>query len=179
LVSLELRGTPLSFTLEHGEGMLEQKLLWTMTQWGHLRTLKLWSRQGEGVPPAVEMWRWHAIPPGTTPPGSPRRRPLHKGPPPKPPEPQPRPAAARRPQPKLKSPQSAVAPWPAVGSSSRGAVGQAIASLERRLEGSSQEARQRLLRQLYLEWHPDKQPGNERAATQVFQWLQSVKDSSA
>eukprot|EP00930_Biecheleria_cincta_P088591 TRINITY_DN77849_c0_g1_i1.p1 TRINITY_DN77849_c0_g1~~TRINITY_DN77849_c0_g1_i1.p1 ORF type:complete len:494 (-),score=100.79 TRINITY_DN77849_c0_g1_i1:244-1725(-) len=35
--------------------------------------------------------------------------------------------------------------------------------------------KQRMLRQLFLEWHSDKRQGEEVLATKVFQWLQTVK----
>jgi len=42
------------------------------------------------------------------------------------------------------------------------------------LEGSVDGPR-KVLRQLLLEWHPDKQPDNPEIATKVFQWLQAAK----
>lgn len=40
-------------------------------------------------------------------------------------------------------------------------------------EVSSSEEKQRLLRPLFLTWHPDKRPEQVELATQVFQWLQA------
>uniref|UniRef100_A0A7S4SVN3 Uncharacterized protein n=1 Tax=Alexandrium monilatum TaxID=311494 RepID=A0A7S4SVN3_9DINO len=51
-----------------------------------------------------------------------------------------------------------------------------IAGIERCLEGLQGRDRSRMLRQLFLEWHPDKRPREEGLATKVFQWLQEVKE---
>ena len=54
-----------------------------------------------------------------------------------------------------------------------------VTDLSRRLDAlqeASIEERQRLLRDLFREWHPDKRLGEERLATKVFQWLQHIKE---
>jgi len=55
----------------------------------------------------------------------------------------------------------------------------AFFEIKQRLQGLAAdglEERQRLLRQLFLEWHPDKRPMEQSLATKVFQWLQAVRD---
>mmetsp|Transcript_26613 Transcript_26613/g.55240 ORF Transcript_26613/g.55240 Transcript_26613/m.55240 type:complete len:177 (-) Transcript_26613:6-536(-) len=54
-----------------------------------------------------------------------------------------------------------------------------LAGIRERLRGlgaESAEDRLRLLRPLFLEWHPDKRPQDQELATKVFQWLQLVKE---
>ncbi|CAK9089210.1 Aspartate-semialdehyde dehydrogenase [Durusdinium trenchii] len=54
----------------------------------------------------------------------------------------------------------------------------AVSSLKHQLQSSevsSSEEKQRLLRPLFLTWHPDKRPEQVELATQVFQWLQAIK----
>ena len=54
-----------------------------------------------------------------------------------------------------------------------------IDSIKKNLRAQSctePEDRQRLLRQLFLEWHPDKRIAEVVLATKVFQWLQCLKE---
>lgn len=54
-----------------------------------------------------------------------------------------------------------------------------LAGIRERLKGLSTdtlEERMRLLKPLFLEWHPDKKPQDQELATKVFQWLQLVKE---
>ena len=56
-----------------------------------------------------------------------------------------------------------------------------VASIKKDLRAQScaeAEDRQRLLRQLFLEWHPDKRRGEVALATKVFQWLQGLKEQA-
>ncbi|CAE7941203.1 asd [Symbiodinium necroappetens] len=56
-----------------------------------------------------------------------------------------------------------------------------VASIKKTLRAQScaeAEDRQRLLRQLFLEWHPDKRRGEVALATKVFQWLQRLKEQA-
>ncbi|CAJ1421717.1 unnamed protein product, partial [Effrenium voratum] len=94
------------------------------------------------------------------------------GPAPAKPKMKPAPPPAPAPEPV----QPACSPWqfPPHDESSTELNG-AIAALKQRLLAQGVQDKPRLLRQLFLEWHPDKRLEEAELATQVFQWLQAVK----
>uniref|UniRef100_A0A7S0BCF1 Uncharacterized protein n=1 Tax=Pyrodinium bahamense TaxID=73915 RepID=A0A7S0BCF1_9DINO len=52
-----------------------------------------------------------------------------------------------------------------------------IVGIQRCLDGQHGHEKHRMIRQLFLEWHPDKRLGEQGLATKVFQWLQTAKES--
>jgi len=57
----------------------------------------------------------------------------------------------------------------------------AIAAIKERIfqaRAATIKEQQRLLRQFFLQWHPDKQRENQSLATKVFQWLQELREKT-
>eukprot|EP00747_Dinoflagellata_sp_TGD_P073237 gnl/TRDRNA2_/TRDRNA2_157808_c2_seq4.p1 gnl/TRDRNA2_/TRDRNA2_157808_c2~~gnl/TRDRNA2_/TRDRNA2_157808_c2_seq4.p1 ORF type:complete len:254 (+),score=59.93 gnl/TRDRNA2_/TRDRNA2_157808_c2_seq4:90-851(+) len=196
LQSFTLQGTPLAAAVEKTEDHPLQADLYKMAEWGCLRLLSLSSSQRGATPEALPRWRHFAVETEPRDDGfySGEHRGDHAGghknarageersgagsgfsPPPRS-----KPAAAKAlfvPSPKYcmrcHGTSSACKACDAD-------AGRVLAELQERIEAARDgdpEARHRLLRELFLLWHPDKQPDNVELATRIFQWLQEVRNA--
>ncbi|CAK9041996.1 unnamed protein product [Durusdinium trenchii] len=146
LTEVQLSGNPLASMLLEVEDLPEQRALWEMNQWGKLASIKIHAQQQGPIPECLVHWRWAPVDSSD---------------------------AQEKQPPKPEKVDEGRVPKQPPPSSGAEAV---VEHLRNQLESLDAAGAQKMLKQLFREWHPDKrQEAQKVMATRVFQWLQEVK----